>query len=29
MLKLDEGHMNPIHVQTMNQEDLIKAFPLL
>jgi hypothetical protein len=29
MLKLDEGHMNAIHVQMMNQQDLIKVFPLL
>ncbi len=28
MLKLYEGHMTPIHVQMMNQEDLIKLFPL-
>jgi len=28
-LKLDEGHMNAIHVQMMNQQDLIKVFPLL
>jgi hypothetical protein len=28
-LKLDEGHMNVIHVQMMNQQDLIKVFPLL
>ncbi len=29
MLKLDEGHMNAIHVQMMNQQDLMKVFPLL
>jgi hypothetical protein len=29
MLKLNEGHMNVIHVQMMNQQDLIKALPLL
>jgi hypothetical protein len=29
MLKLDESHMNAIHVQMMNQQDLIKVFPLL
>jgi hypothetical protein len=29
MLKLNEGHMNAIHVQMMNQQDLIKVFPLL
>ncbi len=29
MLKLDEGHMNATHVQIMNQQDLIKVFPLL
>ncbi len=28
-LKLDEGHMNVIHVQMMNQQDLIKVFELL
>jgi hypothetical protein len=28
-LKLDEGHMNAIHVQMMNQQDLMKMFPLL
>ncbi len=26
MLKLDEGDMNAIHVQMMNQQDLIKCF---
>jgi hypothetical protein len=29
MLKLDEGHMNAIHVQMVNEQDLIKVFPLL
>jgi hypothetical protein len=29
MLKLDEGHMNVIHVQMMNQQDSMKVFPLL
>jgi hypothetical protein len=29
MLQLNEGHMNVIHVQMMNQQDLIKTFPLL
>jgi hypothetical protein len=29
MLKLDEGHMNAINVEMMNQQDLIKVFPLL
>jgi hypothetical protein len=29
MLKLNEGHMNAIHVQMMNQQNLIKVFPLL
>jgi len=26
MLKLDEGHMNEIHVPMVNQQDLIKCF---
>jgi hypothetical protein len=26
MLKLDEGHMNVIHVQMMNYQDLIRCF---
>jgi hypothetical protein len=25
MLKLNEGHMNAIHVQMMNQQDLMKV----
>jgi hypothetical protein len=29
MSKLDEGYMNAIHLQMMNQQDLIKVFPLL
>jgi hypothetical protein len=29
MLKLNEGHMNVIHVQMMNQQDFKKVFPLL
>jgi len=29
MLKLDEGHMNAIHVQMMNQKNLMKVFLLL
>jgi hypothetical protein len=29
MLKPNENHMNVIHVQMMNQQDLIKLFPLL
>jgi hypothetical protein len=29
MLKLNGGHMNAIHVQMMNQQYLIKVFPLL
>jgi hypothetical protein len=29
MLKLNEGHMDAIHVQMMNQQDIIKMFPLL
>jgi hypothetical protein len=29
MLKLNEGHMNVIHVQMMNQLDLMKVFSLL
>ncbi len=27
--KPNENHMNVIHVQMMNQQDLIKLFPLL
>jgi hypothetical protein len=29
MLKPNKDHMNVIHVQMMNQQDLIKLFPLL
>jgi hypothetical protein len=29
MLKPYEGHINAIHVQMMNQQDLMKVFPLL
>jgi hypothetical protein len=29
MLKLNEGHTNAIHVQMMNQQDLMKVFTLL
>jgi hypothetical protein len=29
MLKLNEGHMNVIHVQMMNQQDLMKVFSFL
>jgi hypothetical protein len=29
MLKLNESRLNVIHVQMMNQQDLMKVFPLL
>jgi hypothetical protein len=28
MLKLNKGHMNIIHVQMMNQQNLTQMFPL-
>jgi hypothetical protein len=29
MLELNEGHMNAMHVQMMDQQDLMKVVPLL